>query len=72
MYDDYGVWGVRFYNKSRNTKEKDFENDMKKLLYNDDNKLTENIVRATLNKKIAAHVNIGVMISKIKDDKSMS
>ena len=45
---------------------------MKKLLYNDDNKLTENIVRATLNKKIAAHVNIGAMISKIKDDKSMS
>lgn len=30
-YGDYGVWGLHFYNESRNARTNDFDNDMKEL-----------------------------------------
>ena len=60
----YNVWGLHFYNKNRNAIEKDFDKDIDAIL-NDKNTVIENM----LDKKLAAHIDIGKMIDTLTDDR---
>ena len=60
----YNVWGLHFYNKNRNAIEKDFDKDIDAIL-NDKNTVIENM----LDKKLAAHIDIGKMINTLTDDR---
>lgn len=62
--NEYNVWGLHFYNKNRNAIEKDFDKDIDAIL-NDKNTVIENM----LDKKLAAHIDIGKMIDTLTDDR---
>lgn len=67
--NEYNVWGVHFFNKNRNSIEKDFDKDIDDLLNNNIIKKPRNIIEKMQDKKLAAGVNIGNMIDKLDDKK---
>ena len=56
----YNIWGVHFYNKSRNAIEKDFDNDIDALL---GNKVDSSKKTNILDKKLAAHIDVGKILN---------
>ena len=67
-YGDYGVWGLHFYNENRNIIEKDFDKDFDVILNSNNNQKPSNIIKKVLDKKLAAHVDVG-KIANVLDDK---